>query len=52
MKRPANMSLVCVHAETDEVHGDCLKEDCGCGCHVDQLAGQRLATGDLLTDNG
>ena len=33
MKHDPNMSLVCVHAETDEVHGDCLKEDCGCGCH-------------------
>jgi hypothetical protein len=34
MKRPANMSLVCVYADTEEAHGDCLKvEDCGCGCH-------------------
>ena len=33
MKRPANMSLVCVYADTEEAHGDCLKVDCGCGCH-------------------
>ena len=26
------MSLICVHAETDDAHGDCL-EDCGCECH-------------------
>ena len=33
MKHDPNMSLVCVHAETDDAHGDCLKEDCGCECH-------------------
>ena len=33
MKRPPNMSLICVHAETDEAHGDCVKENCGCVCH-------------------
>lgn len=29
----ANKSLYCIYAETDETHGDCLKEDCGCECH-------------------
>ena len=33
MKHDPNMSLICVYADTEEVHGDCLKEDCGCECH-------------------
>lgn len=35
MKNDPNKSLVCIHAETLEIHGDCLKEDCGCECHRD-----------------
>ena len=36
MKNDPNMSLYCIHAETDDIHGDCLKEDCGCSCHSEE----------------
>jgi hypothetical protein len=39
MKHDPNMSLICVHAETDDAHGDCLNDDCGCSCHMEPLVG-------------
>jgi len=40
MKLDPNMSLACVY----EAHGDCLKEDCGCGCHEDAKKEEDAAT--------
>ena len=36
MKHDPNMSLVCIHADTEEVHGECLKENCVCSCHSEE----------------
>ena len=40
MKLPTNTSEECVY----DAHGDCLMEDCGCGCHEYAKKGNDDAT--------